>query len=51
MPPIEPDSPCCCEHVFDEHPVGGGCSAIIEVHERQVQCPCVAFDLDVEAIT
>lgn len=44
---IEPDSPCVCGHVFDEHQPS--CVAIVEVHERQVYCSCTVFDLD-EAI-
>lgn len=53
MLPIEPDSPCMCGHVYDEHNAfwgGGSCTAAIAVHERTEICRCILFELDVEAI-
>jgi hypothetical protein len=47
-PRIEPDSPCVCGHVFDEHQPR--CVAIVAVHERREYCGCTEFELDEEAL-
>lgn len=44
--PIDLGAPCStCPHTRSEHQgKGAACIAIVEVHERQVYCPCLVFE-------
>lgn len=46
------DAPCRdCPHTREEHSPGGGCAAIVAVHELDEYCPCSQFEPLDEAFT